>query len=422
MPPASELLLAAIESAPVGIMVVDVHGVIVLVNTHVEELFGYRRAELLGQAAEILVPEAHRVAHGRHRLRYAENPQRRQMGLGSELHGRRKDGVEFIAEIGLQPTTTESGPAIVVSIVDITQRTLLQNALTESEERYHALFDALQDGVAVILDGYFVVSNDAIRSMVGYEKSEFESVQFTRTIAPEHSSGLAERYRERMTGVTDPPTRSQVQLLRRDGSLGPWVEINARRITFHGKPAALVVLRDITERVAATNALALMADTDSLTGLVNRRVLVARLRQAIVLARQRYQLVAVLYIDLDKFKPVNDKYGHAAGDKVLCEVASRLTSRVRATDIVSRLGGDEFVVLLTGFETEQVVTSVARDLLEELRRPFTIEADAVRVGASIGIACFPSHGEEGELLMKRADEALYAVKASGRNGIRVWLP
>lgn len=414
------LWIAAAEGAPVGIIVSSESGHILLVNRHAENLFGYSRTELIGQPVELLVPEPYRAAHGTHRAEFLAAPQSRPMGKGTVLHGRCKDGREFLAEIGLEPIITAHGTSVILSVVDITQRAVAATALAESEQIHQALFSALRDGAGVIQDAKFVLSNAALHDMVGYTEQEVRQRPFTDFIAPSHVEVLHTRYQERMQGAGEPPALSQVQLLRKDGTLGQWVEINARRVAFHGHPASLVVLRDITERVAASAALEHIAGTDPLTELPNRRTFIERLKQALLSARRHRQLLAVLFIDLDGFKPINDRYGHAVGDLVLRAIANRLTTQVRATDTVCRLGGDEFVVLLTDLDSQESVEVVASKLLSEVRLPLPLENHATSVAASIGIALYPKHGEDAELLLRRADKALYQVKRAGKNAYHVW--
>lgn len=160
-----------------------------------------------------------------------------------------------------------------------------------------------------------------------------------------------------------------------------------------------------------------MAVMDELTGLPNRRLLTDRLAHSLALARREGRMVALLYIDLDGFKIVNDSLGHGAGDRLLCEVAGRLRSRVRQSDTLARIGGDEFTLVLSHIHSESDAEQAAQDLLELLEPGFAIEGHSVRIGASIGISLFPAHGIEPGQLLQQADCAMYAAKRNGRNRI-----
>ncbi|MEI7614443.1 MAG: sensor domain-containing diguanylate cyclase [Betaproteobacteria bacterium] len=179
--------------------------------------------------------------------------------------------------------------------------------------------------------------------------------------------------------------------------------------------------RDITERKASENFVHHLAHHDVLTDLPNRILLNDRLRQAIALARRDRGKLAVLFIDLDRLKQVNDTLGHDVGDLLLKEVAQRMCEMVtRQADTVARLGGDEFVVLLQRVNMEQDAATVAEKIVAILAQPFTVSKHVISISASIGIAIYPQHGEENVQLLKNADMAMYSAKASGRNGFRLF--
>lgn len=419
-PPPADLWIVAAQAAQVGILAVDSHGRIALANRCAERLFGYRRDEMLGMSVEMLIPDRHRQQHRAHRAGFNAVPQTRQMGHGRELHGRRQDGGEFMAEIGLEFAGTPGDGVTIVTVVDIAERIGLRKALLERDVLHQTLFDAMRDGVGVIQDARFVMSNAALRTLTGHCEQDFAQQPFTDMIAPESAPMVADLYGRLRSQDRESGARSQFRLLRADGVPGPWVEANARRVVFNGRPASLVVMRDITDWIAATEELMALAGSDVLTGLPNRRRFMDRLEQAILSARRHHQVLAVVYIDLDGFKPINDAHGHAAGDHVLREVASRLLAQLRATDTVGRLGGDEFAVVLTDLESADVARMVGGKLFDEIARPIRLGAQSFRVGASGGIALFPDHGADAQQLLARADEAMYAVKASGKNALRLW--
>ncbi|GEM_PF-2586435 len=179
-------------------------------------------------------------------------------------------------------------------------------------------------------------------------------------------------------------------------------------------------LEDLTEQALEARLRLERAHTDTLTGLPNRVVFHDRLRQAISEARRRFEELGVLFIDLDRFKQVNDLLGHAAGDELLRQVAERLTACLkRENDTLARLGGDEFAVILTRVDA-QGASVVAERMVEELCHPFMIDSEQAQIGCSVGISLFPRHGEDDLLLLKRADLAMYQVKEAGRNGFRLF--
>jgi len=174
---------------------------------------------------------------------------------------------------------------------------------------------------------------------------------------------------------------------------------------------------DITDRKRIEEALQSVAQSDPLTGVANRMLLMDRLGRALSRARRNASQVAVLYLDIDRFKRVNDSLGHAAGDALLKAFAGRLTACVRTTDTVARLGGDEFVVLLEDLKDGASALRIADKILEAMRAPISVDGQEVLITTSIGIA--QAAGEDEGALLKRADAALYDAKAGGRNGFRV---
>ncbi|CAJ1004174.1 MULTISPECIES: GGDEF domain-containing protein [Bacillales] len=182
------------------------------------------------------------------------------------------------------------------------------------------------------------------------------------------------------------------------------------------------VTRDITERKKLESQLAHMAYHDMLTGLPNRRLLLDRMQQAIAKAKRSNQLLAVLFLDCDNFKDINDTWGHDVGDQFLQVMAKRLTSCVRDVDTVARLGGDEFVILLTSLESETEAAKVAARILDVLQQPWLIAKQQFSITTSIGIAFFPHDGTDTDQLLRHADQALYKAKSSGRNNYRFYSP
>ncbi len=178
--------------------------------------------------------------------------------------------------------------------------------------------------------------------------------------------------------------------------------------------------RELTQRKQAEEKLARHAYYDNLTDLPNRRLFQSHLKQALTLARRNQRRLAVLFVDLDHFKTINDSWGHAVGDRLLQSAAKWLKSCLRASDVVARLGGDEFIILLPEIAQAEDATTVAEKLLSALRKPVRIEGREIFTSASIGISLYPDDGAEAEILMKNADQAMYCVKQDGRNNHRLF--
>lgn len=203
----------------------------------------------------------------------------------------------------------------------------------------------------------------------------------------------------------DGPASQEFRIVRTDGGIR-WLSVRQRLGSGRTKGRALLAVQDISEREQLTY----LAQHDSLAGLPNRHLFRDRLRQATARAKREQRRVAVMFLDLDRFKQVNDTLGHAAGDVLLRLVSERWAACLRKTDTVARVGGDEFAVIVEGFQTRDQVTRVAEKLLVSLEAPLVLDGTLASVGVSIGIALHPEDGEAEEALLQRADTAMYQAK------------
>jgi diguanylate cyclase (GGDEF)-like protein len=182
------------------------------------------------------------------------------------------------------------------------------------------------------------------------------------------------------------------------------------------------MLQDITDRHAAEEAVRFQAMHDTLTGLANRSLLMEQLEREVALGHRHGGSFGVIYIDLDGFKPVNDRLGHAAGDALLTQVAERLRNCTRESDITCRQGGDEFVVLVPQAGPIPELETLGAKLLSQLQQPFSLESSTVQINGSIGIARFPDHGDSADALLQAADAAMYRAKTAGGGKMRLATP
>ncbi|MGK2915476.1 MAG: EAL domain-containing protein [Porticoccaceae bacterium] len=196
--------------------------------------------------------------------------------------------------------------------------------------------------------------------------------------------------------------------------------VRVARHPLPGSDGSIIAITDVTENLTMAQQISHQATHDTLTGLPNRTILSDRLAQMIASARRRGQSAAVLFIDLDGFKKVNDALGHAAGDLLLCEVAKRLSSRIRAEDTVARWGGDEFVILVRRLNDENAIIGFANQIIALLEQPFDLDGQEAFISASIGISLFPRDGLGADQLLLRADTAMYRAKNDGGHGLSVF--
>jgi diguanylate cyclase (GGDEF)-like protein/PAS domain S-box-containing protein len=270
-------------------------------------------------------------------------------------------------------------------------------------------------------DGRIVWVNDAFCRVSGYGRDE--AVGRTPGLLKSGRQS-AEFYRELWETILAGRTwQGEVVERRRDGSLWTASQVITPLRDESGAVTHFVAIQhDVTASTQAREAIERLAFHDSLTGLPNRVSFLESLGQAIARAAAGHRMLALLYLDLDDFKPVNDAMGHAAGDELLIAVAERLRGAVRKTDTVARLGGDEFAVLLPDVGGPEVAGALAAKLVERIGQPYMLGRRRVAVGASIGISLFPRDGATTDELLSRADAAMYAAKADGRRRYRYFEP
>jgi diguanylate cyclase (GGDEF)-like protein/PAS domain S-box-containing protein len=296
------------------------------------------------------------------------------------------------------------------------ERERAEETLRASEERYRTITEIALDAVITIDQGSAILSvNQAAERIFGYTREELVGHSLTMLMP----AGMRERHRLGVDRYQSSGKRrirwDAIELpgLRKDGT-EILLEISLAEFTQAGKPTYTGYLRDITERKQEESALVYQALHDGLTSLPNRSLLTERLRQAILVAHRHDKPVALMLMDLDRFKEVNDTFGHHSGDLLLQQVAMRLLETMRESDTVARLGGDEFAVLLPSTGAEGAIDAAKR-IAETLRQPFTLESQELDIGTSIGISVYPAHGADAANLMRRADVAMYAAKRGSGN-------
>lgn len=293
-------------------------------------------------------------------------------------------------------------------------------ALRAEEEKYRLLVENANEGVFVVQDGVFKLVNPKLADILGYAREEFIGREFLDFIHDEDRPPAKDRYRKCIEG-DEVTTISVVRLLTKDNQT-KWVESNVAPTRWNKAPAVLGFVTDITERVAAEERLAYLAQHDPLTGLANRSLFVDRMERALVRAERHGRHVGVLYLDLDRFQTINDALGHAAGDEVLKVIAGRMSGAVRSDDTVARVAGDEFGVLLEDIASPTDVADVAQKLLHTVMQPLQIAQRDLHLTASIGISVGPTDASSADALLVNAGLALDAAKARGKNTLQFYSP
>lgn len=294
--------------------------------------------------------------------------------------------------------------------------------LQENEIRMQAVLNNVAEGIiSATSDGIIEDANPATEAIFGYRPNELIGQPITLLMpAPhqeKHDSYISSYLR---TGVKRMIGRSnEVIAIHKDGHQFP-LEISIAEMEMSGSKHFVAIVRDITRRKTAEEKLTQLALYDSLTGLPNRTNFFERLEFSLSQARRHNRALALLFIDLDGFKEVNDRMGHATGDHLLKEMARRLQGCIRESDNAARMGGDEFTVILNNLPNTGEVTQLAEKIIRALNQPVDYGGKSCcQVGASVGIAIYPDHGQLTDDLIRVADSAMYRAKAAGKNTYKV---
>jgi diguanylate cyclase (GGDEF)-like protein/PAS domain S-box-containing protein len=537
---------AILQGAPDAFVVVNHLGAIVLVNAQAEALFGYRRDELIGRPAEILVSDHSRGQHGEQHTRFLTAFPERPTAADLELFGLRKDGSEFPVEIRLSPIDTKQGILVFSAIRDITGRrrteegirrlasivacsddailgktiegiitswnggaeriygysakeaigksvTMLaptdrtdevpavlehlkrgetvrrletvhlrrdgkeihieltvspirdaqerivgastigrdiserkraEENLVQMEGKYRGLLEAAPDAMVVVNQGgEIVLVNLQAEKEFGYRRDELLG-QKVKTIIPK---GFAERLIADGTRSAEDALAQQIGTgleltgRRKDGSDFP-IEIMLSPLKSAEGILVTAAIRNVSVARAMSLQMTHLAEHDFLTELPNRTLVNDRISQAIAAAQRHPTRVAVLFLDLDGFKHINDSLGHPTGDKLLQSIAKRLVKCVRGSDTISRQGGDEFVALLLDVDRPEDAGITARRMLQVVAEPHSIDQHDLHITASIGVSIYPDDGLDAETLIKNADTAMYQAKEHGRQNYQFFKP
>ena len=405
------------DHAQDGIIEIDSAARIEFWNPAAESIFGYTADQVLGRLLhEVVIPERFRETFTAKHAHFTATGQGVVLGTCTEFVGLRADGSEVPVEVTIGALPGATGRHAIGILRDISQR--------------HHAEQRMRLGASVInyaLNGIMVTDADVNIQMVNPAFTRITDFSADDVVGKtpkvlksgRHSSKF---YQDMWAAIKSHGFwQGEIWNRRRDGGIYPeWLAISAI-LDLHGHVTHYVgVFSDISERKELEVGLERMAFYDPLTGLPNRILFHERLSSALRNI-QRYggNPVAVLYLDLDLFKQVNDRHGHSVGDHLLEDVGGRLISVVRDADTVARLGGDEFAIVLTHIADMKDVTSVADKVIEELAKPFDLNGIHCQIGTSIGIAMAPSHGLDADTLIAIADQSMYEAKRSGRNQYRL---
>jgi diguanylate cyclase (GGDEF)-like protein/PAS domain S-box-containing protein len=394
---------------------VDLTGNYTFFNNALCRQLGYSREELMGMNYRVYTPleNVKKVFQAFNQVYRTSEPLKL-----FNMEQIRKDGTRIVADPSVFPLKNEKGEIIGFRGVsrDVTERIHMEEALRQSEERYRTILAEIEEGYyEVDLAGNIKFVNKSACRQFGYSEEELIGSNYRAYVLKEDIKGVYKAW-NKVYRTGQPLQSYPFATVRKDGtqmfvenSVSPLRNKEGTIIGFRA------VSRDVTQRKQFEQKLADMATHDSLTGLPNRALLSDRLTMGLALSRRSGSKLAILMLDLDKFKVINDTLGHGAGDQLLKSVAERLTSVTRKSDTVSRIGGDEFVLVLPQILGPDNAAMLAQRILDAFREPFIFDGHQLNVTTSIGIAVYPDHGKEIHILLKNADNAMYLAKEQGRD-------
>ncbi len=316
-----------------------------------------------------------------------------------------------------------SGPEVKLFWQMVTNLKQIKGDLEKSQNQLQSIIHNVMDGIITINEsGEIEGFNPAAEEIFGYSQQEAIGMNLSM-LMPEldrsaHGTYLNRYLQTGQTRILGVRGR-EVMAVRKNGEEFP-MELSVSEMLLGGHRYFIGILRDITERKRAEKKIAHLAHYDYLTDLPNRAMLLDVLNHSVALAKRNKNKAAVLFLDLDGFKRINDTLGHDAGDLLLKGVSSRLKKTIRDSDTVARVGGDEFIIVLDSIGTDDNAAQVADKIIGVLSKPFDLKGQACHVGASIGISLFPEDSADPVNLVKQADEAMYLAKQNGKNTYRFY--
>ena len=402
---------AIVGNAPSVIFIKDTEGRYLLVNPEFEKLFGVSGEQIKGKTDFDFFPQS-----------MAENYQRNDQQVLQDLQAHQyeevaphADGVRTYLSIKF-PLLDDKGKVFAVCGIstDITERKNAENDLMLAKKIIESANEAI---VITNVNGIIEDVNPAYEQVTGYSRSEAIGSRPGISQSGRHDTLFYKKMWDEI--IQTGKWEGELWDRRKNGELFPaWMSINTVRDD-KGRPSHYVgIFNDITSKKETESRLEELAYFDGLTGLPNRSLFRDRLHHEIAACRRHGSRLAVIFIDLDNFKLINDSQGHLAGDKLLEIVGERLQVKGRDTDTVSRLGGDEFTIVLTDINDPESISDYVNGVIEAINEPMNILGQQMSIGASAGVAIYPDDGHDMEALIKNADIALYQAKEQGRNTFR----
>ncbi|MCG8050372.1 MAG: EAL domain-containing protein, partial [Candidatus Thiodiazotropha endolucinida] len=398
-----------LEQSPASVIITDTEGVIEYVNPRFEKVSGYTAAEAVGQNPRFL--------KSGDKTKQEYNDMWSSLLAGKEwrgmFHNKRKDGSIYWESASISPLRDERGK--ITNFIAVKEDVTAQKRAEDQLRMNATVFDTTAEGIMVTDEENRIKTvNPAFTRITGYSQEEVLGRTPNVLSSGRHSKSF---YDDLWESVLHKGYWSgEIWNRRKDGSVFPeWLSISAIKGDHGIAKEFVAVFSDITKHKENEEQIRYQANYDALTGLPNRSLLSDRLNQAIAAAHREDWMLAVLFIDLDHFKVVNDTFGHVVGDELLQLVSARIKACLRESDTVARFGGDEFIILLQDVTEMDSVANVASNIIEHITRVFSLYGREIYIGASIGITVYPDDAVNADSLLRNADMAMYQAKERGRN-------
>lgn len=407
---------AILDNVADAIITANKSGIILSFNPAAERIFGYKAVEAIGNNLEILMDEVTARNHDSYMKGAQQTGNSEIIGMGRELLARRKDGSEFSIEITVNQMVINDEIQFVGIIRDITAR----KTANEQARLADKIFESNSEGIVVTdSDCRILRVNSAFLRITGYSVPDIIGQTPKLLSSGRHDAVFYENMWRDLTTLGH--WQGEIWNKRKSGEVYPeWLSLSVVYDEDGSISNYVGIFSDITDKKAAEERIYHMAHHDALTGLPNRTTFNMKLNEAISNQPHDDHQVAVLYMDLDHFKKINDTLGHPVGDELLKVVARRLKGVLRDSDMVCRIGGDEFIVMLQNIKKAEHAGQVAQNLVRALAPPIELAGRELFIGASIGIALFPQDATNVDELVKNADAALFRAKERGRNNYQFY--
>lgn len=407
-----EQVSAISKSTSDAIVMMGSDGCISFWNSAAELIYGYTAEEAMGKNVhELIAPVKYKKDYDRGLAEFFKTGKGPAIGKTLVLDALTKDCC--IIPVELSVTAVKIGKrwhAVAISR-DISERIQVEKRLLLDK----AVIETAEEAIVVTDNNVNIVDiNPAFTKITGYSRDDIlgQNPSFLRS--GKHDEAFYKKMWHQL--LSEGKWSGELWNRRKSGEIYiEWLSITSI-INDNGLQNYIGIFSDISDRKEAEEIVKRQANVDVLTNLLNRRAFIERLSYTLDLCHRKSQQAALLFLDLDKFKEVNDTHGHLAGDVLLQEVSKRLKSCIRGSDTLSRFGGDEFAILLFDISDMKKIADIAKNMCDSIRKPIDVGCTQVKVSASIGIACYPDDGTDADTLLKNSDKAMYEVKNTSRDG------